>query len=161
MRIMRTLVLAVLAGSFIAFGGVLTGTIAVGSELGTGPTRLLMGLGFTVGLFMVVMTGAELFTGNSLMTVSLFSRKLSVWALARNWDSGLHRESDRGPHRRIVDLLRRMVEASRFLLRYYRGGNRQQQSRPFFPICFHTRHPGQYHGVYGSMAGHGRTHSHR
>ena len=85
MGIVRTLVLAVLAGSFIAFGGVLTGTIAVGSELGTGPTRLLMGLGFTVGLFMVVITGAELFTGNSLMTVSLFSCKLSVWALARNW----------------------------------------------------------------------------
>ena len=85
MGIVRTLVLAVLAGSFIAFGGVLTGTIAVGSELGTGPTRLLMGLGFTVGLFMVVITGAELFTGNSLMTVSFFSRKLGVWALARNW----------------------------------------------------------------------------
>ena len=63
----------------------LAGTIGVSSELGTGPTRLLMGLGLTMALFMVVITGAELFTGNNMMLMGLFSRRVSLRELGRNW----------------------------------------------------------------------------
>ena len=76
--VVRTLALGVMAGVFLGLGGALTGTIATGSELGLGPTRLLMGLGLTMGLFMVVITGAELFTGNNLMLMGLFSRHISL-----------------------------------------------------------------------------------
>ena len=80
-----TLGLAVMAGAFIGLGGVLAGTIAVGSELGAGPTRLLMGLGLTMALFMVVITGSELFTGNNMMLMGLFTRRITLRALGRNW----------------------------------------------------------------------------
>ena len=83
--VVSTLALAVMAGGFIGLGGVLAGTIAVGSELGAGPTRLLTGLGLTMGLFMVVITGAELFTGNSLMLMGLVSRRISLRELGLNW----------------------------------------------------------------------------
>ena len=83
--IIPTVALAVMAGAFIGIGGVLAGTIGVASELGTGPTRLLMGLGLTMGLFMVVITGSELFTGNNMMLMGLFSRRISLRELGRNW----------------------------------------------------------------------------
>jgi len=60
-----TVVLAVMAGAFVGLGAMLTSTIAAQSTLGAGPTRLIMGLGLTMGLFFVVVTGAELFTGNN------------------------------------------------------------------------------------------------
>ena len=80
-----TVVLAMMAGAFVALGGMLTSTIAAQSTLGAGPTRLIMGLGLTMGLFFVVVTGAELFTGNNLMVMSVLSRTILVRQLARNW----------------------------------------------------------------------------
>lgn len=80
-----TLALGVMAGVFIALGAMLAGTISVGSELGAGPTKLLMGVGLAMGLFMVVITGAELFTGNNLMLMGLFTRRIGLLSLARNW----------------------------------------------------------------------------
>jgi len=83
--VVPTLALAVLAGAFIALGGVLATTIGAGSELGAGPTRLLMGVGFSLGLILVVIAGAELFTGNNLIVMSLVSRHIGLRALLRNW----------------------------------------------------------------------------
>ena len=80
-----TAVLAMMAGAFVALGGMLTSTIAAQSTLGAGPTRLIMGLGLTMGLFFVVVTGAELFTGNNLMVMSVLSRTILARQLARNW----------------------------------------------------------------------------
>ena len=80
-----TVVLAVMAGAFVALGAMLTSTIAAQSTLGAGPTRLLMGLGLTMGLFFVVVTGAELFTGNNLMVMGVLSRTILGRELARNW----------------------------------------------------------------------------
>ncbi len=78
-------VLGVLAGAFIGLGAVLATIIGTGSELGFGPTRWLAGLGFSLGLILVVVAGAELFTGNNLLVMSLVSRKISVGQLLRNW----------------------------------------------------------------------------
>lgn len=80
-----TIVLAIAAGVFIALGAMFASSIAAGSALGVGPTRLLAGIGFSVGLFFVVVLGAELFTGNNLMVTSLITRQVRVGVVARNW----------------------------------------------------------------------------
>ncbi len=80
-----TFVLGVLAGAFIALGGVLSTVIGTGSELGFGITRWLSGVGFSLGLILVVVAGAELFTGNNLIVMSVVSGKLPLTRLLRNW----------------------------------------------------------------------------
>ena len=82
---MSTLALGVLAGAFIAFGAVLATTIGSQSTMGFGPTRLLMGVGFSLGLILVVVAGAELFTGNNLVVMSWVSRRITLKHLLRNW----------------------------------------------------------------------------
>ncbi|MBI5668960.1 MAG: formate/nitrite transporter family protein [Chloroflexi bacterium] len=79
--------LAVLAGAFIALGAVMATVITAGTSgvLPYGITRLLAGLVFCLGLILVVIGGAELFTGNNLITMAWASRKISTAALVRNW----------------------------------------------------------------------------
>jgi formate/nitrite transporter len=78
--------LAVLAGAFIGLGGMFaTTTAAATSILPYGVTRLLIGLVFCLGLILVVVGGAELFTGNNLIVMAWASRKISTLALLRNW----------------------------------------------------------------------------
>lgn len=80
-----TLTLAILAGAFIAFGGMFYTLVVTGSELGLGPTRLIGGLVFSLGLILVVIGGAELFTGNSLIVLAWADRRVGTLALLRNW----------------------------------------------------------------------------
>jgi len=80
-----TLTLGILAGVFIAFGGMLYTLTVTGSDLGFGPTRLLGGLAFSLGLVLVVIGGAELFTGNSLIVMAWADRRVSTAELLRNW----------------------------------------------------------------------------
>lgn len=79
--------LAVLAGAFIGLGAVFSTTIVAGAEgiLPYGITRLAAGLVFSLGLILVVVAGAELFTGNNLIVMAWASRKISTYALLRNW----------------------------------------------------------------------------
>jgi formate transporter len=84
--IVSTFLLAILAGAFIAMGGILSTTVTAGSSgLPYGVVRLLAGLAFTPGLIMVVVAGAELFTGNNLIVVAFLSRKVTLRRLLRNW----------------------------------------------------------------------------
>jgi formate transporter FocA len=79
-------VLAVLAGAFIGIGAIFATTVAAGgAALPYGVNRLLTGLVFTVGLILVVVGGAELFTGNTLITIAFASKKVTVMQLLRNW----------------------------------------------------------------------------
>ncbi len=81
-----TFVLAVLAGAFIALGAIFATTVAAGTaSLPYGITRLLVGLVFSLGLILVVVGGAELFTGNNLIAMAFSSRKVSLGGLLRNW----------------------------------------------------------------------------
>jgi formate transporter len=80
-----TFVLGVLAGAFIALGAVLSTIVGTGSELGVGPTRWLAGLAFSLGLILVVVAGAELFTGNNLVVMSVVDGHITVTQLLRNW----------------------------------------------------------------------------
>jgi len=83
--VVTTFVLGVVAGAFIALGGVFAITIGTGSELGFGPTRLLAGVGFSLGLILVVVAGAELFTGNNLIVMSTVTGNIGVRRLLANW----------------------------------------------------------------------------
>jgi formate/nitrite transporter len=79
-------VLAVLAGAFIALGAAFATTVGTGgAELPYGVVRLLVGLAFTLGLILVVVAGAELFTGNNLIVMAWASRRVSSGLLLRNW----------------------------------------------------------------------------
>jgi formate/nitrite transporter len=74
-----------MAGAFIALGGVFSTIILTGSELGFGPTRFMAGIGFSLGLILVIVAGAELFTGNNLIVMSWVSGNVSLGSLMRNW----------------------------------------------------------------------------
>jgi len=80
-------VLAVLAGAFISLGALFATITYTGAGAGLpyGVGRLLFGLTFGLGLILVVLAGAELFTGNALITLAWASGKVSLGALARNW----------------------------------------------------------------------------
>jgi formate/nitrite transporter len=91
--------LAVLAGAFISLGAIFATTVSAGSMIVTlpdgtvasfaslpyGVTRLLAGLVFCLGLILVVVGGAELFTGNNLIVMAWASGKVTGRALLRNW----------------------------------------------------------------------------
>lgn len=81
-----TLILGVLAGIFIGFGGL--ANILVTQTLGTidiGLARFMGAAVFPAGLMLVVVCGAELFTGNNLMTLAYMEGKISIKQLFRNW----------------------------------------------------------------------------
>ena len=82
-----TFTLAVLAGAFIALGAVFATTVATGTTgaLPFGVSRLLVGLVFCLGLILVIVGGAELFTGNNLIIMAWASRRVTTFCLLRNW----------------------------------------------------------------------------
>ena len=81
----KMLTLAFLAGTFIAFGAIYYTVVITGSALGYGPTRLIGGLAFSLGLILIVVGGAELFTGNALITMAWADRKVTTRQLMVNW----------------------------------------------------------------------------
>ncbi len=82
-----TFTLAVLAGAFIALGAVFATTVATGTTgaLPFGVSRLLVGLVFCLGLILVIVGGAELFTGNNLIIMAWASKRVTTFCLLRNW----------------------------------------------------------------------------
>ena len=80
--------LAILAGAFIALGAVFATTVSTSVDNGVlayGLTRILAGLAFCLGLVLVVVGGAELFTGNNLIVMAWASKKVTTTQLLRNW----------------------------------------------------------------------------
>jgi formate/nitrite transporter len=100
---MQLFALAILAGAFIALGAIFCTTVLTGSSALTlkdatgavtgggaatvpyGITRFLGGLVFCVGLILVVVGGAELFTGNALIVMAWADRQVTTLELLRNW----------------------------------------------------------------------------
>ena len=83
---LKMFLLAIAAGAFVAFGAhscltVMTGTL----NISWGLAKLIGGIVFSTGLMMVVLTGAELFTGNVLMTFSVLEKKISLLTLLKSW----------------------------------------------------------------------------
>jgi formate transporter len=99
MPFLKMFMLAVLAGAFISLGAIFATTVGAGGMVITTPTgdtafstglpygvtRLLMGLVFSLGLILVVVGGAELFTGNNLIVMAWANGKVTTVALLRNW----------------------------------------------------------------------------
>ena len=81
----RMAVLSMLAGSFIGFGTAFWCIAMAGADPGFGPQRVLGGAVFALGLILVVVGGAELFTGNALMVMAAVDRRITLARLLRNW----------------------------------------------------------------------------
>ncbi|MGE0139574.1 MAG: formate/nitrite family transporter [Ilumatobacteraceae bacterium] len=85
MDLMRLFALAVLAGAFIAMGALFSTVVTAGGGMAAGVSRLLGGTVFALGLVLVVVGGAELFTGNTLVVMAFASRRVRLVRLLRNW----------------------------------------------------------------------------
>ncbi|MGI9191199.1 MAG: formate/nitrite transporter family protein [Chitinophagaceae bacterium] len=81
----QLLVLSILAGAFIALGAAFSQVVLTGNEGLWGITRLLGGLAFSIGLVLVIFSGAELFTGNNLLVMAFAAKKITFRQLLRNW----------------------------------------------------------------------------
>lgn len=77
--------LAVQAGSFIALGAALFTAVIHDSVLGVGLTKLIGGMTFSLGLVLVIIAGADLFTGDTLMVMGCYSGKIKVRQMLRSW----------------------------------------------------------------------------
>ncbi len=77
--------LAIQAGSFIAFGAAFFTSVIQDSALGVGLTKLIGGMVFSLGLVLVIIAGADLFTGDTLMVMACFSKKIKVRQMLRSW----------------------------------------------------------------------------
>jgi formate/nitrite transporter len=84
---LSTMALAVLAGAFIALGCIFftISQTSTGAAIPWGVGRVIGGLTFSLGLILIIIGGAELFTGNNLIIMAWASRKLSTWRVLRNW----------------------------------------------------------------------------
>lgn len=85
LSLVSLVLLGMLAGAFIGFGALFSTLVASDTSLGFALQRLLMGLTFSLGLVLVVVAGAELFTGNNLLVLAWADRKISTSELLRNW----------------------------------------------------------------------------
>ena len=81
----QLLVLSVLAGAFIALGAAAFTMVMTGADMSFGPARILGGIVFSLGLILVIVAGAELFTGNALLVIAVVEKLVSPSQLLRNW----------------------------------------------------------------------------
>ncbi len=82
--VVKTFLLGILAGAFIALGG-LGSQIASCTAADPSSARLISSVVFPIGLFMVLVGGAELFTGNCLITIPVLSGKARLSGMLKNW----------------------------------------------------------------------------
>lgn len=85
MPALRMFALAVLGGAFIGLGAMFSTVATANTGVPFGVNRLLGGVTFSLGLVLVVVGGAELFTGNNLIVMAWASRRVSTKRLLRNW----------------------------------------------------------------------------
>lgn len=77
--------LGVLAGAFIGLGSLFFVLVVSDASLSFAVARVFGGVVFSLGLLLVVVAGAELFTGNNLLVMAWADGKLSTWEVLRNW----------------------------------------------------------------------------
>lgn len=82
---LRVFALAILAGAFIAFAAAFFTVVTHDSIMSGGMTRLIGGLAFCLGLILVIVAGAELFTGNNLLVMACVDKKITIKQLLLNW----------------------------------------------------------------------------
>ncbi len=82
---LQTLMLGVLAGGFIGLGALYFALVASDTQLSFGVAQVLGGVAFSLGLILVVVGGAELFTGNNLLVMAWADGKITTAEMLRNW----------------------------------------------------------------------------
>jgi len=84
---LQLIILGILAGVYIGFGAELSTIVTydMGERLGSGMARFMAGSVFSVGLMLVVIGGAELFTGNCLMALGVADGKIRCRKMLKNW----------------------------------------------------------------------------
>jgi len=87
LRILPMLILGMMAGVYIGFGAQLCTMVThdMSKYFGVGFAKFMGGSVFSVGLMLVVIAGAELFTGNCLMLIGPLTRNISIKGMLRNW----------------------------------------------------------------------------
>ncbi|MEK7825079.1 MAG: formate/nitrite transporter family protein, partial [Nitrospirota bacterium] len=85
MTFLSMAILGILAGGFIGLGALYFTLVTSDPNLGFAAARVLGGLTFSLGLILVVVAGAELFTGNNLLVMAWTSKKITTSELLRNW----------------------------------------------------------------------------
>lgn len=83
--IVSVMALGCLAGAFIAFGALFFLAVLSGADASFGPVRMLAGIAFSLGLILVIIGGAELFTGNALLVMAWVDGRVTTPAMLRNW----------------------------------------------------------------------------
>jgi len=85
--VLDALILGVLAGVYIGFGAALATLVAhdAADKVGVGLAQILIGSVFSVGLILVVIAGAELFTGNNLMIASVLGKECGPIRMLSRW----------------------------------------------------------------------------
>jgi formate/nitrite transporter len=82
---LKTLVLSMLAGAFIAFGSIFYTSVTTNLNFPYGISKLIGGFSFSLGLILVIVGGAELFTGNNLIIMAWANKKIDTSQVVRNW----------------------------------------------------------------------------
>ena len=85
LSLLSVVMLGVLAGGFIALGALLFTLIKSDATLGFAASQMFGGLAFSLGLILVVVAGAELFTGNNLLAMAWADGKITSYDLLKNW----------------------------------------------------------------------------
>jgi formate/nitrite transporter len=85
MATLPLLMLGMLAGAFVGLGSMLFVIVRADSTLGLAASQLVGGLVFSLGLLLVVVAGAELFTGNNLLAMAWADGQITSAEVARNW----------------------------------------------------------------------------
>jgi len=81
----KTFVLAILAGAFISFGAIFATTVTAEITLSPSFTNLIGGVAFSLGLILVIVGGAELFTGNNIIVMAWANKRIKTIQVVRNW----------------------------------------------------------------------------
>lgn len=82
---LSVVMLGILAGAFIGLGAMYFTLVTSDKSLSFGISRLLGGLTFSLGLILVVIAGAELFTGNNLLVMAWVNKRISTSEVIKNW----------------------------------------------------------------------------
>jgi formate transporter len=85
MALLPLLMLGVLAGAFVGLGSMLFVIVRADATLGLAASQIVGGLVFSLGLLLVVVAGAELFTGNNLLAMAWADRQITSAQVLRNW----------------------------------------------------------------------------
>ena len=83
--LLSIVMLGMLAGAFVGLGALYFTLVSSDASLGFAATRVLGGVCFSLGLLLVMVAGAELFTGNNLLVMAWAENKLTTGEVLKNW----------------------------------------------------------------------------